>query len=127
MRHLGAEPQLNLSTASPLDIKAQGHNFQNFNLAGSVVAHYSGTTGRRVLFALFDAQHKPLSFGASLEDSAGKQLAIADPNGNALALVEEDQGTLVIKWGDQQCSASYALAPQNKALNYERQALVCGP
>lgn len=92
-----------------------------------VVAHYSGTTGRRVLFELFDAQHKPLSFGASLEDSTGKQLAIADPNGNALALVEEDQGTLIIKWGDQQCSASYALAPQNKALNYERQALVCGP
>ncbi|WP_106803267.1 fimbria/pilus outer membrane usher protein [Pseudomonas sp. S5D5] len=92
-----------------------------------VVAHYSGTTGRRVLFELFDAQHKPLSFGASLEDGNGKQLAIADPNGNALALVEQDQGTLVIKWGDQQCSAHYALAPQNKALNYERQAMVCAP
>ncbi|OIN45878.1 fimbrial protein [Pseudomonas azotoformans] len=92
-----------------------------------VVAHYSGTTGRRVLFELMDAQRKPLGFGASLEDSTGKQLAIADPNGNALALVDQDQGALVIKWGEHRCSASYVLPPQNKALNYERQALVCGP
>jgi outer membrane usher protein len=92
-----------------------------------VVARYSGTTGRRVLFELMDAQHKPLGFGASLEDSTGKQLAIADPNGNALALVEADQGTLVIKWGERRCSASYVLPAQNKALNYERQALVCSP
>ncbi|NYS36381.1 fimbria/pilus outer membrane usher protein, partial [Streptococcus danieliae] len=92
-----------------------------------VVARYSGSTGRRVLFELYDAQHKPLSFGASLEDANGKQLAIADPNGNALALVEQDQGTLIIKWGEQQCNATYALPPQNKALNYERQALVCTP
>jgi len=92
-----------------------------------VVARYSGTTGRRVLFELMDAQHRPLGFGASLEDSTGKQLAIADPNGNALALVEADQGTLVIKWGERRCSASYVLPAQNKALNYERQALVCSP
>ncbi|KTC20206.1 fimbrial protein [Pseudomonas marginalis ICMP 9505] len=92
-----------------------------------VVAHYSGTSGRRVLFELLDAQRKPLSFGASLEDEAGKQLAIADPNGNALALVEQDQGRLVIKWGEHRCNASYALGPQNKALNYEKQVLVCEP
>lgn len=92
-----------------------------------VVARYSGTTGRRVLFELFDAQHRPLSFGASLEDAAGKQLAIADPNGNALALVEQDQGSLVITWGEHRCTADYALPAQNKALNYERQALVCTP
>jgi len=92
-----------------------------------VVAHYSGTTGRRVLFELLDAQRQPLGFGASLEDATGKQLAIADPNGNALALVEQDQGTLVIKWGERSCTASYALGVQNKALNYERRVLVCGP
>jgi len=92
-----------------------------------VVARYSGTTGRRVLFELMDAQHRPLGFGASLEESKGKQLAIAEPNGNALALVEADQGTLVIKWGERRCSASYVLPAQNKALNYERQALVCSP
>ncbi|WLG26710.1 fimbria/pilus outer membrane usher protein [Pseudomonas lurida] len=92
-----------------------------------VVARYSGTTGRRVLFELMDAQHRPLGFGASLEDSTGKQLAIADPNGNALALVEADHGILVIKWGERRCSASYVLPAQNKALNYERQALVCSP
>ena len=90
-----------------------------------VLARYSGKTGRRVLFELFDAQHQRLTFGASLEDASGKQLAIADPSGNALVLVEEDQGSLTIKWGGQQCTAAYALPAQDKALNYERQALVC--
>jgi len=40
-------------------------------------------------------------------------------------LLEEDQGSLTIKWGDQHCTAPYALAAQNRALNYERQTLVC--
>ncbi|MGU9855636.1 fimbria/pilus outer membrane usher protein [Pseudomonas sp. LF245] len=92
-----------------------------------VLARYVSKTGRRVQFALFDAQHKPIPFGASLEDSAGKQLAISDPNGKALALVEQDAGTLVIKWGEQQCQASYALGERNKKLNYERVDLRCAP
>ena len=58
---------------------------------------------------------------------AGKQIAIADPSGKALALVEEDTGTLVIKWGDQHCQAPYTLGDPNKALNYERVALTCAP
>lgn len=90
-----------------------------------VVARYVSKTGRRVQFALFDAKQQPIPFGASLEDMAGKQLAISDPNGKALALVEQDTGTLVIKWGEQQCRASYALGERNKALNYERVDLRC--
>ncbi|MDD2049996.1 fimbria/pilus outer membrane usher protein [Pseudomonas putida] len=92
-----------------------------------VVARYTGKTGRRVQFELFDAQNQVIPFGASVEDADGKQLAISDPNGKALALVEQDQGTLTIKWGNQQCLASYALAERNKVLNYERQKLVCTP
>lgn len=92
-----------------------------------VVARYVGKTGRRVQFELFDAQQQMIPFGASVEDASGKQLAISDPNGKALALVEHDQGTLTIKWGNQQCSASYALPQRDKALNYERQKLVCTP
>jgi outer membrane usher protein len=92
-----------------------------------VLARYVSKTGRRVQFALFDAKHQPIPFGASVEDSAGKQMAISDPNGKALALVEQDAGTLVIKWGEQQCRASYALGERNKALNYERVELACLP
>ncbi|MNE81584.1 F1 capsule-anchoring protein precursor [compost metagenome] len=92
-----------------------------------VLARYASKTGRRVQFALFDAQHQPIPFGASLEDSAGKQLAISDPSGKALALVEEDTGTLIISWQGQRCEAPYTLPKRDKALNYERASLVCNP
>ena len=92
-----------------------------------VLARYTSKTGRRVQFALFDAQHQPIPFGASLEDSAGKQLAISDPGGKALALVEADAGTLIINWQGQRCEAPYALPERDKALNYVRASLVCRP
>ncbi|QHF45617.1 fimbrial protein [Pseudomonas sp. S35] len=90
-----------------------------------VLARYASKRGRRVQFALFDAHHKPIPFGAALEDGAGQQIAIADPSGKALALVEADTGTLIITWQDQHCEAPYALPERNKALNYERVSLVC--
>jgi outer membrane usher protein len=92
-----------------------------------VVARYTSKSGRRVQFALFDAHHQPIPFGASLESVAGKQIAMSDPSGKALALIEEDAGTLVIKWGDQHCQAPYTLGERNKALNYEQAALTCLP
>jgi len=90
-----------------------------------VVARYIGKTGRRVQFELFDAQGSPLPFGAALEDADGKQVAIADPSGKALALTQTDAATLTIKWADQQCQAPYSLPERNKALNYERVRLMC--
>ena len=92
-----------------------------------VLARYASKTGRRVQFALFDAQHQPIPFGAALEDSTGKQIAIADPGGKALALVEADTGTLMISWQGQRCEAPYALPQRDKALNYERIELTCRP
>lgn len=92
-----------------------------------VLARYLSKTGRRVQFTLFDAQRRPIPFGAFLEDETGKQIAIADPSGKALALMEQDSGTLVIKWDGRQCQASYALAERDKTLNFERVALVCQP
>ena len=92
-----------------------------------VLARYVSKSGRRVQFELFDAQHKSIPFGASLEDAAGKQMAISDPSGKALALVEEDSATLLIKWNGEQCKASYSLPERNKSLNYERVRLVCQP
>ncbi|VVN53948.1 putative outer membrane usher protein ElfC [Pseudomonas fluorescens] len=92
-----------------------------------VLARYASKSGRRVQFALFDAQHQPIPFGAALQDSAGKQIAIADPSGKALALIEADTGTLVITWQGLRCEAPYALPERNKALNYERVELICRP
>ncbi|WP_280283650.1 fimbria/pilus outer membrane usher protein [Pseudomonas sp. BN415] len=90
-----------------------------------VLARFEGKKGRRVQFQLFDSLGKPIPFGASLEDASGKQLAISDPSGRALALVEEEQATLTIKWSGNQCSAAYALPPQDKLSNYERYRLSC--
>ncbi|WP_095129672.1 hypothetical protein [Pseudomonas sp. Irchel s3h14] len=56
-----------------------------------------------------------------------QQMAISDPSGKALALVEEDSATLLIKWNGEQCKASYSLPERNKSLNYERVRLVCQP
>lgn len=92
-----------------------------------VVAKYASKKGRRVQFHLVDADNQSIPFGASLEDAEGRQLAISDPNGNALALVEADQATLTIKWNGKQCLASYLLPEQNTAVNYERYQLVCKP
>jgi len=110
------------------DIEIENATRQVVPRRGAVVlARYASKTGRRVQFALFDARHQPIPFGAALEDSTGKQLAISDPGGKALALVEVDVGTLIINWQGQRCEAPYALPKRNKALNYERVSLVCGP
>lgn len=92
-----------------------------------VVARYTGKSGRRVQFELIDEQGSSIPFGASLEDERGKQLAISDPTGKALVLLQEDQGNLTIKWGERQCSAPYNLPERNKALNYENHRLMCQP
>ncbi|MCP1476881.1 outer membrane usher protein [Pseudomonas sp. EB276 TE3739] len=110
------------------DVEIENATQQVVPRRGAVVlARYASKTGRRVQFSLFDAQHQPIPFGAALEDAAGKQLAISDPSGKALALVEDDAGTLTIKWQGQRCEAPYALRERDKALNYERASLVCRP
>lgn len=91
------------------------------------VARYNGKSGRRVQFELLDSGGQRMPFGASVEDAQGKQLAIADPSGKALVLLEHDQGNLIIKWGENQCTAPYQLPARDKAMNYERQRLVCPP
>jgi outer membrane usher protein FimD/PapC len=71
-----------------------------------------------------------MDVSASYSQGRGRDVctgASSDPNGKALALVEQDTGTLVIQWGEQQCQASYALGERNKALNYERVDLKCAP
>lgn len=110
------------------DIEIDNATQQLVPRRGSVVlARYTGKSGRRVQFELFDGSGQALPFGASVEDAEGRQLAIADPSGKALVLLEQDQGELSLKWGEQQCTAPYQLPERDKAVNYERQRLMCQP
>ena len=93
---------------------------------GSVtVARFNVKQGRRVQFELIKADGTPLPFGASVEDSQGKQLAIADPSGYALVLLDSDKGTLKIKSGALVCKAVYVLPERTQTQGYDRARLVC--
>ncbi|WP_371915534.1 fimbria/pilus outer membrane usher protein [Pseudomonas sp. R23(2017)] len=93
----------------------------------AVLLRYPSQTGRRVQFELFDALNNRLPFGAIVENDVGKQLAIADPSGKALALVRDSSATLTIRWAKEQCQANYRLSARDKALNFERVPLKCIP
>lgn len=93
---------------------------------GSVtVARFAVNTGRRVQFELVKADGTPLPFGASVESAEGEQLAIADPSGNALVLVNADQGTLKVKSAAGVCEAAYSLPERTSTQGYDRVKLVC--
>ncbi|CAJ0771372.1 Outer membrane usher protein FimD [Ralstonia chuxiongensis] len=94
---------------------------------GAIVkATFKGYSGQRAQFALRQADGKPVPFGASVEDAqTGKQLGIADPNGNAFVLLNQEQGALVVKWKEGQCRAPYALHAAEAGRNYQRQTLRC--
>lgn len=93
---------------------------------GAIVkAVFKAKSGRRVRFILSQSDGSPLPFGARIFDAEDRLLAISDPSSQALALVDEDAGTLTIKWMDQQCAAPYALPPRAPELNYDKAPLVC--
>ncbi|CAJ0715666.1 Outer membrane usher protein FimD [Ralstonia edaphis] len=94
---------------------------------GAIVkATFKGYSGVRVQFTLQQADGKPVPFGASVEDvQTGKQLGIADPSGKAFVLLNQEQGTLVVKWKEGQCQAPYALPKTEAGRNYQRQTLRC--
>ena len=94
---------------------------------GAIVqATFKGYSGQRAQFALQQANGTPVPFGASVEDAqTGRHLGIADPNGNAFVLLNQEQGTLSVKWKDNQCQAPYALRQAEPGRNYQRQTLRC--
>jgi outer membrane usher protein len=94
---------------------------------GAIVqATFKGYSGQRVQFTLQQAEGKPVPFGASVEDAqTGKQLGIADPSGKAFVLLNQEQGTLTVKWKEGLCQAPYALPKAEAGRNYQRQTLRC--
>lgn len=81
--------------------------------------------GRRVQFELVRADGSRLPMGAAVEDEQGKPLATVDPNGRALVLSERDSGELIVKWIDQQCRATFALAAKDARRSYDRLKVQC--
>jgi outer membrane usher protein len=91
----------------------------------SRVAPYSGAVvkvkynAHRGLPVLITAswQGKPLPFGADVLDSKGNVVGSVGQAGQAYALVEEPQGRLTVRWGneaDQSCSLPYQRMPEAK-------------
>lgn len=78
----------------------------------------------RVQFTLLDDSGQPYPFGTQLELSNGTLLALADPNGRALALLDQPQGELVIVRRDERCRVPYRLTESN-AGNFNSAVLQC--
>ncbi|WP_321837503.1 fimbria/pilus outer membrane usher protein [Pseudomonas kulmbachensis] len=108
------------------DIEIDNTTFQVIPRRGSVtVARFNAKQGRRVQFELVKADGTPMPFGTRVENSQGTQLAIADPSGQALVMVESDKGVLKVKSGALVCEAAYSLPERTSNQGYEQARLVC--
>jgi len=108
------------------DIEIDNPTQQVIPRRGSVtVARFNIKQGRRVQFELVKADGTPMPFGTRVENAEGALLAIADPSGQALVLVESDKGTLNIKSGALACEAGYALPERSSTQGYDQMKLVC--
>lgn len=95
---------------------------------GSItLARFATKLGRRVQFELLHADGSRFPFGTSVETPEGRLLAIADPNGRALVLIEEQQGTLLVKSSGQTYSGAYHLEDFAPKSGYELTQLVVQP
>ena len=89
------------------------------------VARFNVKQGRRVQFELVKADGTPMPFGARVENEQGTLLAIADPSGQALVMVESDKGVLKVKSGALVCEAGYVLPERSNIQGYDQVKLVC--
>lgn len=116
-----------------LDLKALDADIDIDSAAQQVVARRGAITKAsftassivRVQFALRDAQGQPLTAGASILSETGQLLAITDPHGQALLMLESESGRLKIKHKEQTCLASYGIARGEDPQVYHRANLQC--
>ena len=108
------------------DIEIDNTTQQIIPRRGSVtVARFNVKQGRRVQFELVKADGTPMPFGARVENEQGTQLAITDPSGQALVMVESDKGVLKVKSGALMCEAGYVLPERSSMQGYDQIKLVC--
>ena len=93
---------------------------------GSItVAKFEAKKGRRVQFELVHANGSKLPFGARVKSAHGSQMAITDPTGNALVLVDDVQGVLKVTTSGKVCSAPYSLPEKSSSHGYDRVKIIC--
>lgn len=88
-------------------------------------ASFKAKTGRRLEAIFSQANGVKVPFGAVVENEAGQQLAIVDPQQTALVLLEKNEGSLKVKWGETSCLAAYSLSEAKAGDNYQSQTLTC--
>ncbi|WP_162182408.1 fimbria/pilus outer membrane usher protein [Aeromonas finlandensis] len=79
---------------------------------------------QRVQFTMLDSKGSALPFGTRLEGSDGALLAIADPHGRALALLNGDERVLVIAGSSGRCQVPYQ-ATESRSGNFSKAVLQC--
>ncbi|MDR6915975.1 outer membrane usher protein [Pseudomonas sp. 3296] len=107
------------------DIELESTSQQVIPRRGAITkATFKAKSGMR-MEATFNYPAGKVPFGAIVEDEEGQQLAIVDPRQTALLLVEKNEGTLVVKWADQRCTAQYAMSEKVAGENYQSKILTC--
>ncbi|WPO98740.1 fimbria/pilus outer membrane usher protein [Pseudomonas sp. HR96] len=108
------------------DVEIETSSQQVIPRRGSVTqASFTTKQGRRVQFSLQDAQGRPLPFGAVVVNDAYETLAVVDPMGRALMLVDSDKGHLKVKRGNEECDLTFNLPPKSAEAFYEEITVVC--
>lgn len=93
--------------------------------SGSIVyAKIAAHKVNRVQFTLLDGSGQPYPFGTQLEHVDGTLMAMADPHGRALALLEQSQGELVIVGSAGRCRVPYQVAESGGG-NFSSAILQC--
>ncbi|MFQ1999347.1 fimbria/pilus outer membrane usher protein [Aeromonas veronii] len=84
-------------------------------------------TVRRIQFTLLDAEGNHYPFGTQLESRAGDVLALADPNGRALAVIDRKVKTFVIREpSGRACIVDYKMSGRaSMTTKYDRATLQC--
>lgn len=109
------------------DIEIDGNDSQVVPRKGAITkVVFPARKVIRAQFELRSASGEVLPFGTQLESQDGELLAMSDPHGRALALLNKPTGSLVIKGDKMQCVVSYSLPSVLSAgQSYHQAVLQC--
>ena len=112
MNSVGIDPE-----GSSLDVEFENTSQNVVPRAGAVVkVKFETHRGTAVLIrSMFGGE--PVPFGAEVFNEKDANVGTVTQGGLIYARVEEDKGTLVVKWGEEmhnRCQVSYVLAPEPK-------------
>jgi outer membrane usher protein len=113
------------SQSLPEGVELTNNQSQVVPRRGAIVhAKVTARKVNRVHFTLQDAAGKTYPFGTQLLSAEGALLAIADPHGRALALLDNTEGKLEIVSGSDRCTVPYKV-PNKTEGNYIEAILQC--